>query len=162
MRKQMEEKTAKPFLLLAALALVPMSNLRAAQAAGTPRDVFHCSVGQKSVAVTAVGNRLTYHYGTPQKEELSIIGDPGAGNVFWMSQRMAGMEYQLRFKNGPYSYIIYSAEGNARSGASSVSGLVIMKGSKQIGDESCSRFAEFDQAFDFGGLPQDTDQFSAM
>jgi hypothetical protein len=79
-----------------------------------------------------------------------------------MTQRFAGMEYQLRFKNGEYSYILYNSEGNGRVGAAATSGLVIMRGTKQISDRPCSRYTEFAVSVDSLGVLEDTDAYSAM
>jgi hypothetical protein len=124
--------------------------------------VFTCSIGKKTVSVTRADGRLTYHYGAGGKDEMSIVGIPAAGNVFQMAQRFAGMEYQLRFRNGEYSYIVYDSEGNGRVGASASSGLVIMQGTKHISDRSCTRFTEFAVPLDSLGIPEDTDAYSAL
>ena len=145
--------------LIALLALAPAS---AFCAQGIPATVFTCTIGKKAVFVTHADGRLTYHYGTGSKDEMAIVGIPGLGNVFQMTQRFAGMEYQLRFKNGEYSYIVYNSEGNGRVGAAAISGLVIMRGTKQISDRSCSRYTEFAVSVDSLGVPEDTDAYSAM
>ena len=132
------------------------------QLAGSPVKIFSCSVGNKTVSVTAVGKQLIYHYGTPIKEEMSIIGGAGTGNTFWMTQRYAGIEHQLRFKNGQYSYIVYNMEGNGNTGVAGVSGLVVMQGTKTIADKSCSKYTEFSTSYNFDDLPEDTDAYSAM
>ena len=145
--------------LVVLMALGPASTIHAE---GISTTVFTCSIGKKTVSVTRADGRLTYHYGTANKDEMSIVGIPSSGNVFQMTQRYAGMEYQLRFRNGEYSYIIYDSEGNGRVGAAATSGLVIMQGTKQISDRSCSRFAEFAVSLDSLGIPEDTDAYSAM
>jgi hypothetical protein len=136
----------------------------AAAADGASTKLFACAIGGKTVAVavTAAGGRLVYRYGTADKEELSIVGDPAAGNIFQMSQRFAGMEYQLRFSNGDVSYIVYSSEGNARTGAAATSGLVVMRGGKRISDRSCSRVAQLVLPAEALAIPEDTDAYSAM
>jgi hypothetical protein len=145
--------------LVALMALGPASTVHAEDISTT---VFTCSIGKKTVSVTRADGRLIYHYGTGNKDEMSIIGIPSSGNVFQMAQRFAGMEYQLRFRNGEYSYIVYDSEGNSRVGAAATSGLVIMQGTKHVSDRSCSRFAEFAVALDSLGIPEDTDAYSAM
>ena len=112
--------------------------------------------------MTRADGRLTYHYGIGIKDEMSIVGIPTSGNVLQMTQRFAGMEYQLRFRNGEYSYIVYDSEGNSRVGAAASSGLVIMRGTKQISERSCARFTEFAVPLDSLGFPEDTDAYSAM
>jgi hypothetical protein len=145
--------------LVALMALGPASTVHAEGASTT---VFTCLIGKKTVSVTLADGRLTYHYGTGNKDEMSIVGIPSSGNVFHMTQRFAGMEYQLRFRNGEYNYIVYDSEGNTRVGAAATSGLVIMRGTKQISDRSCSRYAEFGVPLDSLGIPEDTDAYSAM
>jgi hypothetical protein len=145
--------------LVALIALGPASTVHAE---GSSTTVFTCSIGKKTVSVTRADSRLTYHYGTKNNDEMSIVGIPASGNVFQMAQRYAGMEYQLRFRNGDYSYIVYDNEGNNRVGAAATSGLVIMKGTKQISYRSCARFTEFTVPLDSLGIPEDTDAYSAM
>jgi hypothetical protein len=145
--------------LVALIALGPASTVHAE---GGSTTVFTCSIGKKTVSVTRADSRLTYHYGTKDNDEMSIVGIPASGNVFQMAQRYAGMEYQLRFRNGDYSYIVYDNEGNNRVGAAATSGLVIMKGTKQISYRSCARFTEFTVPLDSLGIPEDTDAYSAM
>jgi len=127
-----------------------------------PQPVFACSLGKKSVSVTAEGVRLTYIFGTAAKTEMSIVGSAALKNVWYREARYAGMEHQLRFANGDYSYIVYNMEGNGRSGASASSGLVVMKGKETVADMPCAHYAEFGTGFDLRALPEDTDDYSAM
>ena len=145
--------------LVALIALGPASTVHAE---GSSKTIFTCSLGKNTVSVTHADGRLTYHYGNGIKEEMSIIGTPISGNVFQMSQRFAGVEYQLRFRNGEYSYIVYDSEGNGRVGATASSGLVVMQGTKQISDRSCTRYTEFSVSVHSLELPEDTDAYSAM
>jgi hypothetical protein len=145
----------------ALVALALFSGARMAAADASTATIFACSIGAKKVWVTMAGGRFVYHFGTPAKEEMTIVGVPAAGNVFQMAQRFAGPEYQLRFVNGEFSYIVYSAEGN-NAGAASVSGLVVMRGDKRISDSACSHFAELAMPDGALGAPQDKDDYSAM
>lgn len=145
--------------LVVLIALGPASTV---QAEGNSATLFTCSIGKKTVSVTNADGRLTYHYGTGSNDEMSIVGIPASGNVFQMAQRFAGMEYQLRFRNGDYSYIVYNSEGSGRVGASASSGLMIMQGTKQISDRPYARYTEFAVSLDSLGIPEDTDAYSAM
>ena len=145
--------------LVSLIALGPTSTVHAE---GSSTTIFTCSIGKKTVSVTRADGRLTYHYGIGIKDEMSIVSIPTSGNVLQMTQRFAGMEYQLRFRNGEYSYIVYDSEGNSRVGAAASSGLVIMRGTKQISERSCARFTEFAVPLDSLGFPEDTDAYSAM
>jgi len=133
-----------------------------AQSVGMPQRVFACSLGKKSVSVTAVGNQLIYKFGTPTNTEMSIIGSAGQRDVLYRAERYASMEYQLRFLSGQYSYIIYNMGGNSTTGAASVSGLTVKKGNKVINEMSCRHYTEFSTGFDFEWLPEDTEEYSAM
>lgn len=139
-----------------------MSLASAAPVAAAPARVFSCAIGGKTVAVTMAGDRLTYGYGTPAKPEMTISGDPNSGNIFWLTQRFAGIERQLRFQRGEYSYIVYSVAGNAAAGAAAISGLVVMQGLKTISDKSCAKHAAFSTAYDWEALPSDTEDYSIM
>jgi len=145
--------------LVALLALGPAST---GHAEGNATTVFACSIGNKMVSVTRGDGRLTYHYGTGIKDEMSIVGTPASANVFQLTQRFAGMAYQIRFRNGEYSYIVYTSEGSGRVGAAAWSGLVVMQGTTQISDRPCARYTEFAVPLDSLEIPQDTDAYSAM
>ncbi len=151
-----------PMIVPGLVALVALGPASAVRAEGNSATLFACSIGKKTVSVTNADGRLTYHYGTDSNDEMSIVGIPASGNVFQMAQRFAGMEYQLRFRNGDYSYIVYNSEGSGRVGAAATSGLVIMQGAKQIADRPCARYTEFAVSLDSLGIPEDTDAYSAM
>jgi hypothetical protein len=129
------------------------------QAQAAPLSVFACSLGKKTVSVTAEGNQLTYVFGTPGHPDISIVGRSDKKNVLYREDRYAGMEHQLRFVNGDYSYMVYNMEGNGNTGVKPVSGLIVMKGSKTIADMSCTHYAEFATGFNYESLPQDTVQW---
>ena len=124
--------------------------------------VFDCRIGAKSVSVSGTENRLIYRFGTRGKAEMSIIGTPAAKNVFKMTQRFAGMEYQLRFTRGDTSYIVYSSEGNSRTDAAATSGLVVMRGNRRIADRSCAPFAAVSLPDRSRAIPEDDAAHSAM
>jgi hypothetical protein len=125
-------------------------------------SVFACSVGKKAVSVTEEGGRFTYMFGAPGKPDISIVGSAAQKNLFYREDRYAGMEHQLRFINGEYSYIVYNMEGNDRTGAAAISGLTVMKGTQTIADMPCKRYAEFGVGFDYSTLPADTEAYSAL
>jgi hypothetical protein len=152
----------KLIIMVALATLFAFSQGLAARAKGASAKLFACSVGGKQVSVTVTGKRLVYHYGTAHKDEMSIIGVPASGNIFQMWQRYAGIEKQLRFTTGEFSYIVYSVGGNERVGAHETSGLVVMGGDKTILDKTCSPFAELELPGETFAVPQDTDKYSAM
>lgn len=133
-----------------------------AQPRGAPQRVFACSLGRKSLIVTAAGPRLTYSFGTAAHIELRIVASAKRGNVFYRSDIYDSPEQQLRFVAGPYSYVVYSLDGDPRKDAKAASGLVVTKDGKRVADMSCSGYAGFDAHFDYSALPQDTESYSAM
>jgi len=148
-------------ILLFAFVLAPA--LLAPHDAFARAPIFSCAIGAKRVLVLKEGSRFVYHFGAPGRDELSIVGDPDKGNIFGFSQLYAGPETQIRFVNGGYSFIVYSMEGNTRTGASAVSGLMVLNGGKAVSDASCAPYASLDGSDDdFGRLPQDTEDYSAM
>ena len=130
--------------------------------AASAGQLFACRIGAKSVSVTDAGGEIAYRYGTAGKDEMSIVGTAKSGKVLQLEQRFAGMEYQLRFRNGEFSYIVYSSEGDGRTGALPTSGLVVMKGAKVLSDRSCSPYAELTLPPNSEAIPQDTAAWSAM
>ena len=140
-------------------ALLSLCSTASADAAAV---LFTCRIGAHTVSVTDDGGQLAYHYGTAGKDELSIVGTARSGNVLQLEQRFAGMEYQLRFRNGAFSYIVYSSEGNGRSGAAATSGLVVMQDARRISDKACSPYAELTLPPASEAVPQDSDAYSAM
>jgi hypothetical protein len=129
-----------------------------------PQIVFSCTVRNgKTVSVTDRAGSFTYRYGTARAAQLTIAGDARSDNLHFMRQRYAGPETQLRFSRGAYNYIVYAMEGNGRTGARAVSGLLVMRGDRHVQDLPCRRYAEFRTGFDdLDGLPQDSETYSAM
>jgi hypothetical protein len=149
-------------IILQALALLVFLPGIGSAAEEQPRKVFACRIGPKIFSVTEAAGRLTYRYGTKDKDEIAIVGAPESKNVFKMIQRFAGMEYQLRFARGDFSYTVYSVEGNGNTGASSTSGLVVTKGTKRISDKQCAPFADVRLPENSQAIPDDDESYSAM
>ena len=131
--------------LVTACALVPLCIVMAcgaptarAHPQDAPQRVFACSLGRKSVPVTAAGPQLTYSFGTAARTELHIVASAKRGNVFYRSDIYASPEQQLRFVAGPYSYIVYSMDGDPRKDAKAISGLLVAKDGKRVADMPCS------------------------
>jgi hypothetical protein len=140
-------------LAMATLAASPASS----QLAGTPKTVFSCDVGKKKVWITATGSVLTYHFGTPQKEELNIVASPTSGNVKAFS---AHGKSHARFINGEYSYKVWSSWSNPsriEGQEETAAGLTVYRGRKPISELSCARYADVNVVF--SDLPDDDDFF---
>jgi hypothetical protein len=158
----MQMKALLKSTLIAAAAAAAGLCLWSGVSAQAAVPLFTCRIGAHTVSVSDDGGQLAYRYGTAGKTEMSIVGTAKSGDVLQLEQRFAGMEHQLRFKTGGFSYIVYSSEGNGRTGASATSGLVVMQGAKRLSDKSCSPYAELTLPPDSEAIPQDSDAYSAM
>jgi hypothetical protein len=152
----------RSIVVVALATLISFAPALTAPAEAESTTLFSCSTGEKKVSVTLADGKLVYHYGSAAKDDLSIVGAPASGNVFQMAQLYAGMEYQLRFTNGDFSYIVYSMEGNASTGAHAISGLTVMQGVKVVSDQSCKRQAYVTLPPAALEIPVDTAAYSAM
>lgn len=151
-------------MILAVAIGVALPLPAAAQSGDGQRTVFECILRNgKTVRVTSQGGNVFYNYGRRDRPELSLRGSPRSGNVYFMRQRYAGPQMQLRFTNGEYSYIVHAMEGNAHRDANAVSGLVVMRGTRTIADHSCRRYTDFKDSFDLlDSLPEDSEAYTAM
>lgn len=127
------------------------------------RTVFACSLGAKQVSVTASGNQLLYRFGTSGRTELAITGSVARNNLFFRSARFAGIENQLRFTNGRFSYVVFSLAGNPGAGARGVSGLTVFDGQRTVSELTCKRWTELHASvFETWNLPEDGEDWSAI
>jgi hypothetical protein len=148
----------------AAAGILAMPAAANAQSGSGAETVFECTLRNgNSVRVTAQGGNLFYRYGNSRRAELALRGSARSGTVHYMQQRYASIQSQLRFTNGNYHYIVHSMGANQQSGSSSISGLVVMRGTRRVADHSCRRFTEFRAGFDtLNRLPADTEAYSVM
>jgi hypothetical protein len=151
-------KPALPIALFAGAAALPAAPALAAN----PTTLFICRIGARTATVTADGPRLTYRFGRPGRPEIIITGGPNSGNAFYMRQRYVEWESQIRFTRGAHSYIVYTMPANAMAGSNAISGLVVLRGTSRIADHSCARQASFRYGYDYEGLPDDSEEFTAM
>jgi hypothetical protein len=152
-----------PRIAIVLLTAVALTSPAAARRVEPVKTVFSCTVrGGAVVSITARGDSLTYRYGTPRRAELTITASPHSGNIRRLQQRYVGPEEQIRFIKGEYSYIVYSMGADPKL-ANSVSGLVVMRGTRRIADRPCTRYSEFKAGFDLlERLPQDSESWTAM
>lgn len=152
--------------LLVLFVVLTMGSISSAEAAN-PVTIFDCHLpGGKIVTVTeSSDNTFTYRHGTKHSTDMMISGTPTSGNLFYWFGRYAGLEFQLRFTKGDYSYIVYSLGPNPNVGASGSSGVEVFKGTKDISDptgrnDTCTPFADLDGMTD--DLPVDNDSWDAI
>ena len=142
-----------PALVLTVLLLPSAST--AQPAGGKPKPVFNCSFGTKQVKVTAAGGNLLYEFGTPGRPDIVVVGNPKAGNVSHHIEHYAkGGTEQLRFRNGPYSYVPFNSFTAGTDGGE-FSGLVVYKGLTKLSSLKCKSGGQFGNTFDLDYLPDD-------
>ena len=110
------------FRRLVATALMLAGTVGSANAADVARTVFTCAVrrGPTAVTVTELGGTLTLRLRMPGKPDTVVTGDAAHRTVLMFQGSYAGIERQLRFIDGRRSYIVYTMEGNQRTGAGHV------------------------------------------
>jgi hypothetical protein len=155
----------RKFIVGCAFAAMFASPAMAVAQSGSGQElVFQCTLRNgKMVRVTAQGGNVFYDYGRGARRELSLRGTARTGNVFFLRQRYASIQSQLRFVNGGYSYIVHSMGASVQAGSSAISGLVVMRGTRRIADHSCRAHAEIQGGFGtLEGLPEDSETYSVM
>ncbi len=150
----------KKLIIALACAATSISSAGVALAAGgTPKPVFSCQIGTKTVRIEAVNDKLIYHYGVGDRDEMMIIGDMHSGNPkYSYSPHLDFSQTQVRFKNGQYSYIVYVDDAKDTE-MNAAAGLMVLKGKTKISDKDCTTPATF--GVDLSGLPLDDDEYSA-
>ena len=129
---------------------------------GGSGPMFTCVMRRGSVSVTELGGTLTLRLRLPRKPDTVVTGDAGHRTVLSFQDLYAGQERQLRFIDGPRSYIVYTMAGNRQTGAQAVSGLSVALGRKLTLDQPCSHYTEFTDAWSRLSLPEDSAEYSAM
>jgi hypothetical protein len=153
-------------IILGGVAVIALATPDVASAQpGRAGSLFHCTLANgKNVSVTICGEQIIYRYGRGSRAELTLNGTPRSRNVFYGGGRYVSPQYQLRFQNGRYSYIVHTMEANPRMDSSGISGLVVMRDARTILDLSCRRWTGFTGSYELrDALPIDEDErYSAM
>lgn len=131
--------------------------------------VFSCSLGKKLVSVCAANNLspatgyVQYHFGPKSQPELLFppATESADRSVIRSGTLMfsGGGGAYLRFINGGYSYIVYTAIGK---GWGTKEGVVVEKDHKQISSLKCLDVPDLKLGEDFfasAGLVADQDEF---
>ena len=152
-------------LVVAMLAVLGFSASPVSSAV-SPKRVFACSFGAKQVLVTGSDANLVYRFGTKDSDEIKLVGNPVRENLRYLIDRFAhSYNQQLRFKNGEFSYVLFnrwSSAGHQGKGEENTSGLVVLRGKKEVARLKCKSGEGFSETFDLSKLPADSDDYSVF
>jgi hypothetical protein len=112
---------------------------------GTPEaTVFGCSLGAKSVRVTAQGGQLMYRFGHPGTPELEFSADPKLSQVYFFHARWPqDRDFNgLRFPRGKYNYLVGTHGANG-GGRGTYSYLAVADGKRLISFARCKQVEGF-------------------
>jgi hypothetical protein len=137
---------------------------------GQEQVVFSCSVGKKIVSVCAskdispTNGYLQYRFGKPNAPELVFPDStksplPRSGIQARTLMFSGGGGSYLRFINGKYNYIVYTAIGK---GWGTKDGVWVEKDGKPIADLRCRNIPDStlgEEFFTQAGLASDQDEF---
>lgn len=146
-------------MVLGLFAAVIAASL-APSAGGNREMIFSCSIGSHRLEVTRQGEALTYSYGSAGKAELVLTGNPRSGTVFYHSRLYLHAEDQtLRFRRGPYSYVVYGhweAPGSEGKSPERIEGgLLVVDGRRVVRARRCRSGGDMLEHPLFLRLPQD-------
>lgn len=133
-----------------------------------PWWVCHLPVG-KEVTISENEGTFTYQHYKHGAVDLKLSGSALNGNLFRWEGRYTGLEMQIRFAHGDYSYIAYSASAGGEGLGQNFSGVEVIRGDvgnddkHDISDQTCiGKNPGFDPPLVYDDLPLDDDSWSAM
>ncbi len=143
--------------LLARYDAAPAGVGHGAQCQAAERVIYSCRLKQHRVSVCASARAIAYRYGSDSKTALEIVSDGADGRAHLGTVRgpgRGGAQTGLRFSNGGYDYIVYSAVGGTETVAPGRqwSGLVVMKGGEEVSSSTCPESGP-PQRFDLDSVP---------
>ena len=149
--------------MLASLTALLWATQAAPAPATSGREVFACEVGAKRLWLTAQGGDLTYHYGQPGREELTIVSRPGAGNLHYRlrDETIDGGRFiaaSIRFTNRGYEYIV-NYDIQSRPPFPRTAHFLILKGDRTLKVDMCSTFSVDRSTYDFSQVPSEVPKF---
>lgn len=121
--------------------------------------IFDCPIGKKHVSVCNNGGDLQYRFGRLGSTELAFPQSPEENASVTQGTIMlsgGGGDY-LRFSNGDYDYVVYSAEGRGVLNE----GVVVEKDGKRLTTLKCSSYATNNISSHLpDGIEADTTEFA--
>jgi hypothetical protein len=151
--------------LMLSSAMAVAQSAASASPMSWPAEVFTCAdhdAPGKTLWLTAEGETLVYHFGARSNEELTIIGRPASGNIHYrgrdkMEEGHRFADAQVRFSQGPYSYIVVW-DIHSRPPYPKGAHFLVIKGLHTLKVTTCSSF-HVDPSYPFGRLPTDRDAY---
>ncbi len=140
-------------LLLAGSATARVTPAPANLCTAGERVAFTCRAGAKVISFCASGDVLHYRFGKPGKAELSYpAGNAPARSVFRFSSAAysGGGEARVRFTNGGYEYLVYTAliagdwNADGTRDHEELDGVLVRKGGRKVANIRCTSALEND------------------
>ena len=126
---------------------------------GNPNFAFFCSLGRHTVSVATERSRLVYRFKSRRGIEQTIVQDAPSANVFYRIQFWStSAAQQLRFVNGPASYVVYNffrAADYGGRGFADQSGLLVLRNGRVVARHKCKSGGRFDEDHQLDRLPAD-------
>jgi hypothetical protein len=154
--------------ILAIFALVFVSLSAGAACGPGEHTVFSCPIGKKWVSVCAskdlspTAGYLQYRFGPEASPEISFPPETERPHPYVQAKTLmfsGGGGAYLRFVNGQYGYVVYTAIGK---GWGTKDGVVVEKDGKQVASLKCGKppVSELGpEFFTSAGLPEDSEEF---
>lgn len=140
-------------LLLAGSAAARVAPAPANLCTAGERVAFTCRAGAKVISFCASGDVLHYRFGKPGRAELSYpAGNAPARSVFRFSSAAysGGGEARVRFTNGGYDYLVYTAliagswNADGTRDHEELDGVLVRKGGRKVANIRCTTSPEND------------------
>ena len=117
------------------------------------RVAYACTAGAKLVSLCALGDGLTYRYGKPGKPELSYPAAGAAARTafrFSSTAYSGGGEARVRFTNGGYEYVLYTAliargwNADGTRDGGTYDGVLVRKRGRNVANIRCTQGPDAD------------------
>jgi len=109
------------------------------------KESFSCTIGSKAVSVCSPDSvGLVYRYGKPNSVEIELESKVH----FSATSYSGGGEGRLTFKNGSYSYVVYSGimsgewQGDATRDKIEYAGIFVVKNNEEIANLKCTGYQD--------------------
>ncbi len=105
------------------------------------RPLYNCPFTDGRVLSVCAGDQIAYRFGRPAHPELELVRDPQSEGLSYSRVRRGDHAGQtrLRFQNGAYDYVVYSADADVHSEdrRAGDSGVVVRRSGREVGRFEC-------------------------